>query len=70
MHVNTNIVDKRGSESRRIVHFCGFCGPLVYGKDLMISVKFACAPVRIFICSLVTLFSRNRLIRFLGKKGP
>ena len=54
--MNTNIVDKRGSGSRRIVHFRGFCGLLVYGKDLMMSVKSACASVRMFICSLVTLF--------------
>ena len=54
-----------GSESRLIVHFCVFSGPLVYGKDTTNSAQTVFATVCLLVCSLETLFSRNPFINFL-----
>ena len=65
MHVNTEIVNWWESKSRLIIHFCGFSGPLVYGKDPMNSVQSICAPVCLLVCSFVTPFSLNPFSSFL-----
>ena len=66
MHVNTNIVDKRGSESRRIVHFRGFCGPLVY--DFSQVCPCICSNVYLFFGN--TFFSKSTYQVLQVKKVP
>ena len=66
MHVNINIVDKRGSKSRRIVHFCGFCGPLVY--DFSQVCPCICSNVYLFFGN--TFFSKSTYQVLQVKKVP
>ena len=57
-----------GDQACWLFFFCGFSGPLVYGKGPMNSAQCVCASVCVSVCSFVTL-SQNRLMKVKFVRG-